>query len=329
MFQLVFAGLEVRCVLKVGMAALVICCLPYVGCSFAENTDNEGISSVIAAISQNEQQLKHIYVQATYESEFWDAEKNAWTDGGDGKIKAWHMGRPGSKMKLDFEQRTRWIDGAAPFSQDSIMEAYNGRARKILFRKTGNPAAPDTALRGQVEANRSTAYDKFICGWKCSLFGIEDHGSRGMRLSEYFTKLKKIPQAKLSASYKGDRGQLVEVVCQQPGGGKEVYRFDSSRGYALMHKSSWTADGTKTFEMSIEELAEPLPGVYYPRRAWRRAFNKDGTPQHRTEYVAEEIVANDPSTSDDTYDFDWPLGTTVHDKTSNVVFEVGVKKEDS
>ncbi len=282
------------------------------------------VDNVITAISQNEQPLQHIYVQSTYKSEFWDAEKNDWTDGGDGKIKSWHMGRPGSKMKLDMEQRTRWIDGPSPFSEESLMEAYNGRARKILFRKSGNPAAPDIALRGQVEANRSDGYDAFICGWRCSLFGIEDRGRRGMRVSEYFTKVKEIPQAKLSASYMGDRDQLVEVVCQQPGGGKEVYHFDSSRGYALMHKSSWTADGTKTFEMSIEELDEPLPGVFYPRRAWRRGFSKDGTPRHRTEYVAEEIVANDSSTTDDTYDFNWPAGTTVHDKISNTVFRIGV-----
>lgn len=328
MHNLNFARLKVRDVLKVGLA-LVFCCLPCVGCSSDENTENETINALILAISQNEQQLKHIYTQATYKSESWDAEKNTWTDGGDGKIKAWHMNRPGSRMKLDLEQRTRWIDGPAPFSRDSLMEAYNGRVRKILFRRTGNPKAPDTALRGQVEANRSDAYDAFTCGWRCSLFGVEDKGRRAMRVSEYFTLLKETSGIKLSASLVGERDEFVEVVYQQPRGGKQVYRFDPSRGYALMHKSSWTADGTKTYEMSIEELAEPVPGVYYPRRAWRRGFNKDGTPRHRTEYVAEEIIANDSSTTDETYDFNWPMGTTVHDKVADVVYQAGVNEKET
>jgi hypothetical protein len=93
--------------------------------------------------------------------------------------------------------------------------------------------------------------------------------------------------------------------------------FDPSRGYAILFHEEY---GVLT---TVDELSEPAPGVFYPRKATCEVRSNTGAPEHKTLYEASAVVANDPNFSDDIFTINWPISTRVEDRINGSQFTVG------
>jgi hypothetical protein len=78
--------------------------------------------------------------------------------------------------------------------------------------------------------------------------------------------------------------------------------------------------------ITVEDLIEPSPGVYYPSQAVAEGF-VDGVPLNRSQYAASGVTANDTSFSDGIFMIEWPSGTVVEDKIANKVSVVSVESQ--
>ena len=76
------------------------------------------------------------------------------------------------------------------------------------------------------------------------------------------------------------------------------------------------------FGWTVDKLAEPLPGLYYPSVVHSHVQSSTGQPKERATYLATVVVMNDPKFSSDIFTIDWPPGTTVEDHIANRIFTV-------
>jgi len=299
------------------------------GSSVSRQAPMISVEELIEGVAASEGKLLNVRIEAVFSSETWDREKQLWEDAGGGKVSAWYPGVPGSKKRIELrERRLRWVNGRAPFSEDTFTVAYDGRASRTLYMKMGPSAAPDTTLRGTVEAKRPFfgVEDSFGTGWGISIYGIGDQV--GQRFSE---QLRKIRQSKdVTLSLTNARLGDTECICvtgRIEGHVRRTWFLDPARGFALLKTEDFAADGTLRRQRVVEALLEPAPGIFYPGKASDCAW-RNGEPWVRSTYQGSAIVVNDPQFTDDVYTIRWPNGTIVHDMIADVVFTVGQSEKE-
>lgn len=93
-----------------------------------------------------------------------------------------------------------------------------------------------------------------------------------------------------------------------------------SRNYALL---GWKMDMPgSSHECVVEELIEPAPGVFYPKKAAFYVVGRNGKPSSLITYEGVSIVANDPNFSNDIFTIQWPTGTILRDEVLGTTFEI-------
>lgn len=273
---------------------------------------------VVAAIRKSEAHLRNLRVEGTYQRERRRPE-GKWEYDGEVHFVARFSTRAPGLMRFDIEKEvTPWEHGAAPFSTESYATGFDGKEGRTLRR-----------LVGERHPKRRPANMGWACwfsGWKWSLHGAGEWGKRTQQSRPFSVHLAQkwrsanivIPgrpqmQAGVRVLEKETKGKvtlLVEFV-GVTGNRVESWRLDPSRGHSVMEYRVHTR-GVERTKVTIDALAAPAPGVFYPRRMTVvQRDRKTGKPTHRGTFVAKKIVANDPDLEPADFTIEWPPGTRV------------------
>ena len=316
-------------------AATLLCCLITLTDAMGQGNRAVSFDDLLNGIKNSEKKLLNLRVEGKCLFLDWDAGKQDWQYGGESHVTAWYTGVPGSKLRFDIHKQIRkWINGPAPFSNSSGTIAYNGRVGQYLLLEEGTPVKPVKTLFGQITAGREDlGIDYEASGWTRSLYGCEEEENK-MRFSEFLEKVQEVGKPQKSVQYsvnpvRFSNTDCIELVVQvtPPKGNpqKEIWYFDPSRGYAILFHEDTATSAQET----VEKLAEPAPGVFYPVKATRLIKDTSGQPAYKWVYEASSVVANDPNFSDDIFTIEWPEGTVVEDKISGTTFTVGASASDT
>ena len=233
------------------------------------------------------------------------------------------------EYRFDTDEVGRWVGGKVPFSHDVFVDTYNGRAKSVLVKKSGNPEHPDLTPRGKVQAGRQVGFNGFASGWINSIYGARDEGKESQKLSEYFEKISQLPGLAVATSTSTVNSvPCVVVTVSKAGNPREKWYFDPQRAYALVSKQKLNEQQVVTNELVVEQMVEASPGIFYPTRCTRIDRKEDGTPWRRLKYNATEVTVNSPSFSEDIFEMRWPAGTVVHDTVLDITFVVSDTEEE-
>jgi len=278
-------------------------------------------------ILEAENKLANVRMDGEYIAETWDKNNNKWDFAGESIVTGWFPNVPGSKFRIDYQKQVLlWEDGTAPFTEEEFIVTYNGRATQKLHEKTGAQGNPIEEHRGSIRSERYKihAIGAMATGWEFSIYGYGDR--YGKRFSELFFggDDSALSQLSLDKSKYVGRECLVLVVTSSISSATiaSKHYFDILKNYTLRGYEYIDLDGEIGRRVSVEEIKEVAPGIYYPTKATKIEYIR-GEPFVKSQYKGKNIIVNDPEFSDDLFSIKWPDGTFIHDYISDVRFVVG------
>jgi hypothetical protein len=280
------------------------------------------LSTLQQGIQAAERALLNLRVDGTCRVERWNQQQQKWEVTNERSVTAWYDGMPGGKIRIDVHKsRAAWRDGPVPFLEESYGLAWNGHMGQKLVTETGSPDDPVRALSGEITSTLSPALrSECATGWAQSLYGVfEPYGGR---LSVAFVHASRGLVELRTAETTYNRIKCVQLQYFIQRKLVHTWYIDPARNYALVGGQTIAGDGV-TFNRTVDALAEPASGVYYPSKAHLDIRAADGSNYEQSTFEATRIVANDPSFSDDVFTIKWPVGTTVEDKIAKNVFVAG------
>jgi hypothetical protein len=302
------------------LLANLLACTGGVG---AQATPN--IQAISDAVRAQEESLLNLQVAAHCDYARWDGDAGEWTYAGEADLRAWLSGAPGSKLRMDYERSVApWVDGPAPFGEDSYRDAFNGRATKHLQTRMGVAGLPGALLRGELKAGSPVGVEAnggLNSGWRFSALGVM--GRYGVRLSDYLALARQYGlRVEVFETVTAQR-HCIGVRVEEPNE-LRVFYLDPDRAYALAGAEFiGLPSGQPRERLAIYEMKRLASGLYYPTTATSESFDPNGHPRGRSTWHAHEIVVNDPAWTDDIFDPEWPPGTFVDDQIAGTTYEVG------
>jgi len=277
-------------------------------------------------ILEAENKLANVRIDCEYIAETWDKNNNKWDFAGESIATGWFPNIPGSKFRIDYQKQVLpWEDGPAPFSEEKYIVTYNGRVTQTLHEKTGAQGNPIEEHRGTIRSERHniSAIGAMATGWEFSIYGYGDR--YGKRFSELFfgENDRALSLLSLEKSKYVGRECLVLVVTSPISSATitSKHYFDISKNYTLRGYEYMDKNGEIQRRVSVEEIKEIAPGIYYPTKATKIQYIR-GEPFVKSQYKGKNIIVNDPEFSDDIFSIKWPDGTYIYDHRSDVSFKV-------
>ncbi len=290
----------------------------------APQADLPDTQTIASAVRTQEELLVNLQVAAHRNSEQWDEATGEWNYSGESDLRVWLTGEPGSKVRIDYDRQvTRWIDGPAPFGEDSYRIAFNGQVTKRLQTRIGVAGAPSAVLTGELTAGASAEVEAnggTESGWRFCALGASPNEKQGIRFSEYLSLL---PQGRMRTevfSAETPQGQAVGLRVEEPNGQQRIFYFDPGRAFALVAEEFRFPNGALGSRWTVAELQCVAPGLYFPTQVVRELFTGHGRPRERSTFSASQIIANDPAWTDEVFDPPWPPGTVINDKIAGTVY---------
>jgi len=141
-----------------------------------------------------------------------------------------------------------------------------------------------------------------------------------------------LSQMKLSARHvKLQSGmEATELAVEMPDDGvsrKEAFWFDAHRGYGLVARRdiiSIKGVEVRRITRRIDQLVEPLPGIFYPSSA-EMYWEQRGTPVAWSIFVATRVGANEKH-PDAFFKLEFPIGISITDYDKH---GLGKKREEN
>jgi hypothetical protein len=290
------------------------------------------LAALKQSVNDSERALQNIRIVSSIVRERWDSATHAWKYNGEAKTSAWYVGLPKSKAKVQVDKDVLpWIEGTAPFTEQSFTLAFDGKTGARLDVASGPLKSPRQMLEGKVTGDRPEYLQELndhVTGWGYSLFGALDFA--GSRISN----LIPVQQTKaVSVSHEQVNGvPCISIVAGVPSGSVDQYDLDPARGYALLKHERRTKDGVVAQRLTVSSFIKAASGVYFPKDAIDENLfapgGKPGQPYARVRYTASEAVANDPAFSDEVFTIKWPPGTDVDDRIRGVDYNVPQANKD-
>jgi hypothetical protein len=285
-----------------------------------------GIDAIADAVRTQEHLLLNLQVAGHRDWEIWNQDTAEWVYGGEADFRAWLTGEPASKVRIDYaRQITTWVDGPAPFGENSYRLAFDGQVSKRLQTRIGVAGAPSDVLVGELTPGPPQALGGnggFESGWRFLAPGASPNEAEGIRFSDYLLAARTYAPRLDIFETEVDRARCVAVRVGEPGGQQRAFYFDASKGYALVGGEFRFANGAVGERWTAHELRLLVDGVYFPTFVTRELFRSDGRPRERSTLHASEITANDPAWTDEIFDPPWPAGTVVNDKIAGAVYQI-------
>jgi hypothetical protein len=177
---------------------------------------------------------------------------------------------------------------------------------------SGPRGAPEPERRGAITPGRPEELsfaNEYATGWAWSVYGAMD--GPGARLSEQV-----VPGRAAAETARWNGTPCVALTLRNPFNAETFY-LDPARGHALIGREFSNKGGVVLTRVTVTELLNPAPGVYYPGRGVWESFRgvTPGEPNARLTFVATRAVVNDPAfDGDEVFTIHWPPGTEVEDE---------------
>ncbi len=226
---------------------------------------------------------------------------------------ALYGGERAERFHLDLEEWiSRWDGGAAPYSRDSAIIAFDGRVGAKFRRFTGSAERVVRLGRGLIGANTP----------------IEGAGV-GMALSglEFSLLYRLNSELNLKNYLRGPGATVVEVTrdgrrCFEVNLQADLRRvtliLDCEDGLRLCEERT-EYDGEPRQTLVVSEFFPAKNGIAHPKVAKLTRF-VDGQPHEITEYRASTIEIDDPAVGPKSFCIEWPDWCPVTDLVTSTVF---------
>ena len=248
---------------------------------------------------------------------------------------AWFGGCPRNKARVDVHKQVlKWIDGAAPYIEESYSVGFDGRHGRIAYRTTKHSGRTRYAKEGELLSGappRLVSTD-VPTGAKFSLYSFFDE--EGYTFSQFF-KAAISPAALEAKAFEVAIEEFQGVECIKFGSGEQTWGhisiswwLDPSRGFALLGHDNIRIreDGSErvSTRIRVTKLKEAAPGVWWPTEAYGESgLSKPGEPYSRTVYRASSVVANDPNFDEAIFTVPFPEGYLIDDQIAGKKYKVG------
>lgn len=259
-------------------------------------------------------------------------------------------GNPKNKIRVDVhKKKSKWIDGAAPYLENSYSVSFDGANTKSIENTTSHSGKTWPENEGQISPGLSQQM-KHIITSKCTGWGLttnsffNDEEESMSSFSQMFRVLIS-PEALAAKSnvqfdfvYEQKDGVLCLKVGTKPAKwGGMAWWFDPNRGFALMaylHTNKGT-DGIEHIvsDIRVNKLKEVAKGVWWPMEATMETEIRDPmlcdpngpykiAPYQRTVYRALDVVVNDSKFDETIFEITFPEGYRIDDKVAGKTYVV-------
>ena len=300
----------------------------------------EDVNALIPQIEAAENGLRNIKIK----SEAWVEEKSSTSSLSDpcepwkrtaisALTTAWFDGSPKSKARIDVHKQVlKWVDGAAPYSEESFSLAFDGQHGRVIDHTFGHSGKTHLSKRGELlpDAPPRLRSTDVHTGAKFSLYFF--FNEEGHTFSQYF-RLAISPAALKAKAFEVALEEYQGVECIRIGSGEQKWGhiswwLDPACGFALLgHDNiSMREDGAErvSTRIRVTKLKEVDPNTWWPMEAYVESDrHKPGEPYKRTVYRASDVVANDPNFDESIFTVPFPDGYLIDDKVAGRKYRVG------
>ncbi len=240
----------------------------------------------------------------------------------------WVGGGTEGKARVDLhKQVTKWIDGPAPYGEESYSVSFDGRHGRYVRHAFGPIGETHPVKRGQVlpEAPKSLNPRK-LSGLYYSLPFFD---SEIYKFSEIF-QLAGDPNSEVASELEFTLEEFEGFECIKIRSRlyDVTYWLEPSRGFALRGKKSIVRyeDGHEEIVklVKVTKLKKVAAGLWWPMEVSTisRPY-APGQPWRRFVYRASNVVANDPNFDESVFTVPFPEGYLVDDKVNGRKYTVG------
>ncbi len=283
------------------------------------------LQQVLAGLAENQKKLRSIHVVSSTMGAMYDPQQKRWLEPSRAEGEAWaEAALPRRERAVVTHAQTRVMsgNGFGNLQDESFVEAWDG---KTLFRQFG---PPDSDPAGETFVTRYLKGDTLLgadysmqLSWDIET-AQDDRGPR-TTIDRNPLAAATLSQMKLSARrVKWPSGtEAMELAVEIPDdsiGRRETFWFDPNRGYALLARQDvLSSKGVELHRITrrIDQLAEPLPGVFYPAKA-EMYWEQRGIPVIWGTFEAMKITANETQ-PDAFFQLDFPADLVIRDFDKN------------
>lgn len=293
------------------------------------------INDLIPQIQMAEKQLLNLRI----ESEAWVETRNSLSDNWQRtpvycSVTAWLKPDIERKARVDVHKEVlKWVDGAAPYAEESYAVSYDGHVGKTLFYKTG-PINKTIPIK---EASiTSTAPERLLLKSMDSCTGAQFTLNFFFSKGEHFNSFSEVfctvisPDALKANVFEVTREKFQESNSIKLNWGNQdfgniSYWLDPSRGFAFLGYDNVARlkDGRDRVvsRMRVQQVKEVAKNVWWPIEATIESDPRDpNSPYQRTVYKALNVVANDPNFDNNIFTLNFPKGYRVDDKITGKTY---------
>jgi hypothetical protein len=303
----------------------------------------KGVKEIAPKIKASERKLLNIKI----ESEAWIERKTNISDPCESWLRtpiylsstAWLDGSPDSKMRVDVHKQVlEWINGAAPYSETSYSESFDGKYGRFVTHSSGYNGQTFPAKRGRILPNSPEGLKN---GWTRRFIGIYFTSNfyfsgRGFTFSDIFDWIDD-PNTTVPACFEFSREAFEGVKCikittKGVKNWQTNWWLDPARGFALIGLKEVAIDenGIEHLKeyIKVDKLKEVTDGIWWPMEASMISPTISATKGvektwDRFVWRASSVVANDPNFNESIFTAPFPKGYSVDDEVASRKYRVG------
>lgn len=253
---------------------------------------------------------------------------------------AWFDGNPEGRARVDVhKQVTKWIDGAAPYIEESYSVGFDGKHGRVVRYSTTHSGKTHHTKEGErlsdTPRQLGGGFLGSCTGGRFSLYFFFNNDLGVSSFSQFLRKAISPDVVKLNAfEFTLEEFQGVECIKVDSTFDRHIaritYWLDPTRGFALLgHDNiSIREDGSKrvSTRLRVTKLKEVADGIWWPMEAYSESEPRElGEPYRRTVYRASNVVANAPNFDENIFTVPFPKGYLINDQVTGKKYKVGEK----
>jgi hypothetical protein len=250
---------------------------------------------------------------------------------------AWFEGFPRAKIRVDVgKEVSQWLDGAAPYYEESYSMAFDGREGRLVKKTFGyngqTHADSEGELVSEIPRRLNTGWCNGFTGGRFSLYFFFANDPRCHSFSQMLreTTSSRTTEARpFDFSVEMFQGTHCIKIASALGGDKMrvAYWLDPSRGYALRGYElvNIREDGSEWLvsRITVSKVKQVAPGVWWPLDASDESSPpRPGEPYRLFTYHASDAVANRKDFDEQIFTVPFAEGSLVNDKINHTKFRV-------
>jgi hypothetical protein len=252
---------------------------------------------------------------------------------------AWFDGRPKGKARVDVhKQVAKWIDGPAPYGEESYSVSFDGQYGRVVDRTFSHSGKTHVSKRGELLHNAPKRLWSIWCnaytGAQFSLHFFFNDEDEARTFSQFFkatTSAAVVEANAIEVIFEEFEGvECIKLGSGETKYGHKIWWLDPSRGFALLghEHTNILKDGSQwlILRIKVSRLKEVAPGIWWPVEAYAESEpgpHHSDEPYTRMVYRASNVVANNPNFDESIFTVPFPDGYLIDDQVAGRKYKVG------